>query len=250
MQYISSDTSVWIDFVTIQKTEIPFRLPYTYIMNRDAVEDEILSPPELGRELLSYGLVPVAITIDEFFLAEQYGINYAKLSRYDRIALAIAKCRQITLLTGDGRLRKAAKQEGVPLMGTLGILDQLWDQHRIGTDELKNCLQGLLDNNGGAVRLPAGEILSRLEMINSISEEKLVVESGYTTLMRYNPKEDKLYIDSREPNFDKYEELLMNEVRYRSLYNKDKEIAKELLDKNKEDAIKRYNYYKKLVTKE
>ena len=74
MQYISSDTSVWIDFVTIQKTEIPFRLPYTYIMNRDAVEDEILSPPELGQELLSYGLVPVAITIDEFFLAVM--LNY------------------------------------------------------------------------------------------------------------------------------------------------------------------------------
>ncbi len=172
MQYISSDTSVWIDFGTIQKIEIPFRLPYTYIMNRDAVEDEILSPPELGQELLSYGLVPVAITIEEFFLAEQYGINYAKLSRYDRIALAIAKCRQITLLTGDGRLRKAAKQEGVPLMGTLGILDQLWDQHRIAADELKTCLQGLLDNNGGAVRLPTAEILSRLEMINKINEKQ------------------------------------------------------------------------------
>ena len=42
MQYISSDTNVWIDFVTIQKTEIPFRLPYTYIMSKDAVEDELL----------------------------------------------------------------------------------------------------------------------------------------------------------------------------------------------------------------
>ena len=42
MQYISSDTNVWIDFVTIQKTEMPFRLPYTYIMSKDAVEDELL----------------------------------------------------------------------------------------------------------------------------------------------------------------------------------------------------------------
>ena len=64
MQYISSDTNVWIDFVTIQKTEIPFRLPYTYIMNKEAVENELLSPKGLGQELISYGLVPVGITID------------------------------------------------------------------------------------------------------------------------------------------------------------------------------------------
>lgn len=167
MQYISSDTNVWIDFVTIQKTEIPFRLPYTYIMSKDAVEDELLSPQGLGQELVSYGLVPVNITIDEFFLAEQYGYMYTKLSVYDRIALAIAKSRKITLLTGDGALRKAARKESVPVMGTLGILDQLWKQQLITTDEIKTCLQGLLANNGGAVRLPKAEILSRLELFKN-----------------------------------------------------------------------------------
>ena len=168
MQFISSDTSVWIDFVTIQKTDVPFRLPYTYIMNQDAVNDEILSPPGLGQQLMSYGLVPVEITVDEFFLAEEYGSRYTKLSKYDRIALAIAKCRQIALLTGDGRLRKAAMQEGVPIMGTLGILDQLWDQQRISVDEQIACLQGLLNNNGGMIRLPKAEILSRLEAMYRI----------------------------------------------------------------------------------
>ena len=164
MQYISSDTNVWIDFVTIQKTEIAFRLPYTYIMSKDAVEDELLSPQGLGQELISYGLVPVSITIDEFFLADQYGNVYTKLSIYDRIALAIAKTRRITLLTGDGALRKAAKNENVQVMGTLGILDQLWRQQLITAEELKTCLQQLLSNNGGAVRLPRAEILSRLEL--------------------------------------------------------------------------------------
>ena len=28
--------------------------------------------------------------VDEFFLAEEYGTRYTKLSKYDRIALAIA----------------------------------------------------------------------------------------------------------------------------------------------------------------
>ena len=162
MEYISSDTNVWIDFRTINKLEIPFRLSYTYIMNKDAVEDELLSPAGLGKELISYGLVPVDISIDEFYLAEEYGRHFRKLSVYDRIALAIAKCRKITLLTGDRALRKAAKQENVPVTGTLGILDQLWDQRRITEEEYEECLKCLLNNNGYAVRLPQAELCSRL----------------------------------------------------------------------------------------
>lgn len=162
MQFISSDTSVWIDFYTICKAELPFRLPFTYIMNKDAVEDELLSPPGLGQELVSYGLVPVEITIDEFFLAEQYGTIYSRLSKYDRIALAVAKKRQIMLLTGDGALRRAADNEGVPIMGTLAVLDQLWEAGKINMEEMKQCLEQLKAHNGGAIRLPKIEIERRI----------------------------------------------------------------------------------------
>ena len=166
MQFISSDTSVWIDFSIINKTELPFRLPYTYIMNKDAVEDEILSPPGLGSELISYGLVPVEITIEEFFLAQRYGTIYNKLSNYDRIALAIAKNRKIILLTGDGALRKAAIQEEVTIMGTLGILDQLRETGLINAAELRTCLEELNALNGGVVRLPRAELERRLALLS------------------------------------------------------------------------------------
>jgi hypothetical protein len=82
-------------------------------MNKDAVEDELLSPPGLGAQLISYGLVPVELMSEEFFLAEEYGPRYKTLSVYDRIALAIAKNRKITLLTGDSALRKAAIRTAV-----------------------------------------------------------------------------------------------------------------------------------------
>jgi len=42
MEYISSDTNVWIDFFVIGRTEIPFYLPYTFVMNCDAIDDELL----------------------------------------------------------------------------------------------------------------------------------------------------------------------------------------------------------------
>ena len=84
-------------------------------------------------------------------------------------------------------------------------------------------------------------------MSNSINEEKLAVISGYVILMRYF--DNQLYIDSPEPNFDKYDEFLSNEVRYNALKIKNKKIADDLLQKNKDQAINRYNEYLKLINK-
>ncbi len=81
----------------------------------------------------------------------------------------------------------------------------------------------------------------------SISEEKLAVDVGYSLLMRYVPEEEKLYLDSKEPNFERYEEFLNNEVRFKSLKIKDVKLAEELLTLQKENAKKRYNYYKNMT---
>lgn len=82
-------------------------------------------------------------------------------------------------------------------------------------------------------------------LINSLDEEKLSVECGYNLLMRY--KDNKLYLDSGEPDFSKYKTFLENEVRYNALKIKNSSLANELLNEQIEYAKKRYNYYKKLV---
>lgn len=163
MEYISSDTNVWLDFVIIDCLEYPFRLPYIYLMNNDAIEDELLSPEGLGQRLKSLGLQATELSEDEFFLAAQYISAHVKLSKYDSIALAIAKTRGITLLTGDGPLRKVAKAESVKVMGTIGVLDKLYEQEKLGLDEYTSCLETLLKHNGGKVRLPEEELLKRLK---------------------------------------------------------------------------------------
>lgn len=167
MKYISSDTNVWIDFVTINRIALPFRLPYTYLMNQDAFDEELLSPPDFKEQLLSAGLVSTELTDAEFFLAEEYGLRYRKLSTHDRIALAIAKQRNITLLTGDQALRKAANAEGVSLIGTIGILDQLHNRELITTTEYVDCLKALQSNNGKIIRLPARELEERIRQFSS-----------------------------------------------------------------------------------
>ena len=84
-------------------------------------------------------------------------------------------------------------------------------------------------------------------MSNSIKEEALAVDCGYTLLMRYF--DNKLYLDSKEPKFELYDEFLSNEVRYNSLKIKNKKEANILLSINKDNAINRYNYYKELSNK-
>jgi len=79
-------------------------------------------------------------------------------------------------------------------------------------------------------------------------EQELAVKCGYQHLMRYNPVEEKLYLDSKEPNFDIYENFLDNEIRYNALKIKDEKLAKELLELNKQNAIKRYQFYKEKST--
>lgn len=81
-------------------------------------------------------------------------------------------------------------------------------------------------------------------------EEKLVVEAGYTLLMRYNPDEKKLYLDSKEPKYDKLDELWNNETRFNALKIKDEKLAEELLNLQKESLKERYEYYKEISTKQ
>lgn len=165
MEYISSDTNVWLDFAAIDRIEYPFRLPYIYLMNSDAVHDEILSPPELGEKLKTFGLQETELTDEEFFCAGEYVDRFSRLSIFDCIALAIAKERGIALLTGDGALRKAAVAEGIPVMGTIGILDQLYEKELILKGEYIFCLKELLYYNGGKIRLPESELKSRIETV-------------------------------------------------------------------------------------
>ena len=106
-----------------------------------------------------------------------------------------------------------------------------------------------MEHNGPAIIIaysPCIEQGIKTGMSHSIEEERLASEVGYTLLMRYNPVEEKLYMDNKEPNFDAYEKFLDNEVRYNSLKIKDSALAQELLSQQIENAKKRYNYYKKL----
>ncbi len=73
-------------------------------------------------------------------------------------------------------------------------------------------------------------------------EQKLAVECGYTTLYRFDPRnEQPLTIDSKEPKWENFTNYLMNENRYSHLVKiKGEEAANEMFAKTLKDAKKRY----------
>ena len=82
-------------------------------------------------------------------------------------------------------------------------------------------------------------------MKSAIEEEKLVTESGYFPLFRYNPETEKFTLDSKA-DFTKYDEIFNRENRYS--INEEEKIS--LLEQNKKNAIDRYNEYKTLEGKD
>lgn len=78
--------------------------------------------------------------------------------------------------------------------------------------------------------------------------QKAAVECGYTVLYRYDPRLEKpLTIDSKEPDWTKFNAFLMNEARYFNLPKvRGEEVAEKMFAKTLSDAQVRYN---KLVSK-
>lgn len=106
-----------------------------------------------------------------------------------------------------------------------------------------------MEHNGPSVIIAyspciAHGIIGGLE--NSIEEQKLLVESGYNILMRYNPEENKLTIDSKEPNYSLYETVFAKEMRYKNLERLNEKEYSRLYNEQMKNAKERYDYYKSL----
>lgn len=163
--YISSDTNVWIDFQIVGALELPFKLSHKFYLSEETFKDELLIPPGIDGRLLNYGLIPLKITVEEFFYASSINAKHPQLSRYDALALSIAKKRSFILLTGDLRLRKAAAEDGVQVRGSLWVFDELLRENIISKNEYINYMKDLKKHNGGDIRLPMSEIEKRINLL-------------------------------------------------------------------------------------
>ena len=84
------------------------------------------------------------------------------------------------------------------------------------------------------------------------SQGELATKCGYWPIYTYDPKlreegQNPIKITGKEPDWDLYEEFLMNEVRYAALKKSNPEHAAELFEKNKKDAQKRWRQLKRFA---
>lgn len=92
----------------------------------------------------------------------------------------------------------------------------------------------------------------RTGMSQTQEEEKAAVKAGYWHLYRYNPELEKegknpFQLDSKEPEWDKFDEFIAGEIRYTSLKKSFPVEADKLFKIAKEDAQWRYNSYKRMA---
>ncbi|MBE6068644.1 MAG: pyruvate:ferredoxin (flavodoxin) oxidoreductase [Clostridium lundense] len=87
----------------------------------------------------------------------------------------------------------------------------------------------------------------------SQAEQKKAVECGYWQMYRFNPElkeqgKNPFVLDSKEPDWTKFQDFLMGEVRYASLKKAFPEVADKLYAKTETDAKDRYDGYKRLAS--
>lgn len=95
----------------------------------------------------------------------------------------------------------------------------------------------------------------RSGMGKSQHQEKLAVEAGYWHSYRFDPRleaegKNPFQLDSKEPDWSKFQDFLKSEVRYTSLQKSFPAEAVELFKAAEENALWRYNSYKRLASLE
>ncbi len=90
-------------------------------------------------------------------------------------------------------------------------------------------------------------------LTNAGHQGELASKVGYWPVYTFDPRlikkgKNPIKITGKEPDWDRYEEFLMNEVRYVSLKKFNPEHAAELFEKNKQDAKIRWRQLKRMAS--
>ncbi len=116
------DTTICIDLFNGKLLEKVLKLPYEFVLP-DVIMAELLDPPGEYVIQIGYSMQDLPTeTIGQFLALRE---KYTKPSTNDLFALLIARINACALLTSDGDLREAARNEGLNVHGLLWILDRL-----------------------------------------------------------------------------------------------------------------------------
>ena len=162
MQFLISDSNIFIDMEVSNLTQKMFELPYQF-----GVPD-ILYYEELEEEhhnLLEYGLKTKKLSSNSIKYSQKIIKKYPKTSPNDLFALALAKQDSCPLITGDLELRKAGAKEEVIVLGTIWLVEELINHSIITIDEAREAYTLMKENER---RLPWSIIEERFNSFQPI----------------------------------------------------------------------------------
>ena len=163
MKIVINDANILIDIVKLELLEEFSNLNFE-LNTTDFVLEE-LNPDQnkVIQEFISSGKIQLITTND---LEDLQGINNllessSGLSFEDCSVWYYSKKMNCTLLTGDGKLRKTARKDGVEVRGIIYVFDQMLAQNKLAFEEAIEKIELLYTLNN---RLPKKELTKRLEL--------------------------------------------------------------------------------------
>jgi len=160
MRVAVQDANIIIDLIDCGIFELFFRLELE-VVTTSLVLGEVSETSQKKRcqAVIRKKLLHV-VEISTLDYLRLQSLKLPGLSVPDRSALELAEAREACLLTGDGRLRKAAKSSDVEVRGILWVFDQLIGGGLLSKAEACTRLAELKERNQ---RLPKAEIEKRLK---------------------------------------------------------------------------------------
>jgi predicted nucleic acid-binding protein len=150
------DSSVLIDLEAGGILRALFGLAI-YPMATDFVIDELREPD--ARQLQDYGLVACELSADDIQNLLALRIAHSRPSISDLSSLVLARHMDALLLTSDQHLRTIAEQKGIPVHGTLWVMDEMVSHHVLSPAVAVRALRRMLERGS---RLPGKECEKRL----------------------------------------------------------------------------------------
>jgi len=116
------DANIFMDFAATELTPALFRLDHELIVPEALFHEELASR---HTHLLNLGLQLRAMSGEQVQRAGAMMAKHRRPSSNDILALTLASDLKCPLVTGDWQLRAAANAEGVEVLGTLALVEQM-----------------------------------------------------------------------------------------------------------------------------
>jgi len=159
MQLLISDANIFIDLDVCGILSKMFDLPYKFAVPDILYIEEL---EEQHSDLPGYGLEIKHLDSKSIEYAEALHHQYSGPSDNDFFAFVLAKQENCPLITGDGKLRKVAKAEGIELKGTIWIIQELIEHNILDCDTAQEAF-AIMKAKGR--RLPWGKANQMVESL-------------------------------------------------------------------------------------